>query len=465
VPQAEGFDQLKLPRRSFLEAGAAALGAVTLKPASGWLSAFTPAAHLPTYPPADLGWWREARFGMFIHWGLYSILAGEWGGRTDYAEWIRNNAHIPLAEYDKLVPRFNPTRFDADRWVSLAKEAGMGYLTLTSKHHDGFCLFDSALTDFCIRSTPFKRDIMREIADACRRKGIRPCWYHSIMDWHHPDYLPRRDWEAETRSAEGARYSRFREYLHGQVTELLTNYGDIGVMWFDGQWEGSWTHEMGRALYEKCKALQPGLIVNNRVEGWSPVPITDPLGDFRTPEQEIPATGWPGVDWESCITMNRNWGYNSHDHDFKSVAQLIGLLVETASKGGNLLLNVGPKSDGTFPEESVERLRAMGAWMAVNGSAIHGTTASPFAHAGFRATSKPNRLHLFLTEWPMNGLEVPGLRTPIRKAYLLADKEERPLRVSQEGHGAVISLPQAPPDPVCSVVVLEFDRTPEISDR
>ena len=453
----------ELPRRAFLETGAAMWSAALgLGPRAQWLTTFTPSpdqvTHLPTYSPAEMEWWREARFGMFIHWGLYSILAGEWGGRTDYAEWIRNNAHIPLAEYDKLVARFNPVRFDADQWVSLAKEAGMGYLTITSKHHDGFCLFDSRLTDFCIRSTPFKRDIMREIADACRRQGIRPCWYHSIMDWHHPDYLPRRDWEAETRSAEGARYARFREYLHGQVAELLTRYGDIGVMWFDGQWEGTWTHEMGRELYRRCKSLQSGVIVNNRVEGWSPVPITDPLGDFRTPEQEVPATGWPGVDWESCITMNRNWGYNSHDHDFKSLAQLIGLLVETASKGGNLLLNVGPRSDGTFPEESVERLRGLGAWMAVNGSAIHGTTASPLADLPFRVTSKPDRLHLFLTEWTTDGLKVPGLKTPVRKAWLLADREQRALRVSNEGQGTMVFLPPTPPDPICSVVVLDLER-------
>jgi alpha-L-fucosidase len=421
-------------------------------------------ARPPTFDASatDLTWWREARFGMFIHWGLYSILGGEWGGRTDYAEWIRNNAHIPIGEYDTLVGRFNPAGFDAGRWAGLARQAGMGYLTITTKHHDGFCLFDSKLTDYCVRSTPFKRDIMREIAGACRREGIRPCWYHSIMDWHHPDYLPRRDWEAETRPVGGARFARYQSYLHGQVTELLTNYGDIGVMWFDGQWEGTWTHEAGRALYQKCKALQPKVIVNNRVEGWSPVPITDPLGDFRTPEQEIPATGWPGVDWESCITMNDNWGFNSHDHNFKSLRRLIELLVETASKGGNLLLNIGPKSDGTFPDESVERLEAIGRWMAVNGSAIHGTTASPFAHAPFRATSKSNQLNLFISNWTTDGLPVPGLRTPIRKAYLLADPGRQALGVSRTESGASLALPPAPPDPVCSVIVLEFDGKPEV---
>ena len=444
-------------RRTFLEQGASAAGAFAL---GRW--------GLPRHFIGPAGtsaermeWWREARFGMFIHWGLYAILAGEWGGRDDYAEWIRNNAHIPLDTYDRLVSRFNPVRFDADQWMAMAQDAGMKYVTITSKHHDGFCLFDSKLTDFCIRSTPFKRDIMREIAEAARRHGIRPCWYHSIMDWHHPDYLPRRDWEAETRPLAGARFARYVEHLHGQVTELLTNYGDIGVMWFDGQWEGTWTHELGRALYAKCRSLQPNVIVNNRVEGWSGVKVTDPLGDFRTPEQEVPATGWPGVDWESCITMNRNWGYNAQDHDFKSVAQLIALLVETASKGGNLLLNVGPRADGTFPPESVERLRSLGAWMRVNGAAIYGSTASPFKAAPFRVTSQPNRLNLFLTEWP-DAVLLPGLRTPVTRAYLLADAGRTPLATEAVAGGVRVTLPARAPDPVCSVVVCEFDRAPEV---
>lgn len=448
----------QLDRRAFLESGAAAAGLV-LRP---WRHLSVAGMSDPIQAHADrMTWWREARFGMFIHWGLYSILAGEWGGREDYAEWIRNNAHITLAEYDRLLARFNPIRFDADQWIGMAKDAGMKYVTITSKHHDGFCLFDSRLTDFCVRSTPFKRDIMREIAVAARRQGVRPCWYHSIMDWHHPDYLPRRDWEAESRPVTRARYARFVEHLHGQVAELLTNYGEIGVMWFDGQWEGTWTHELGRALYAKCRALQPAVIVNNRVEGWSPVRITDPLGDFRTPEQEVPATGWPGVDWESCITMNRNWGYNAKDHDFKSATQLIGLLVETASKGGNLLLMVGPRADGSFPDESVERLQAIGAWMRVNGVAIYGSTASPFASAPFRVTAQTNRLNLFLTDWKA-GAVLPGLRTPVTRAYLLADAGRAPLATQLGEDGVRVTLPPSPPDPACSVLVCEFDRPPEI---
>jgi alpha-L-fucosidase len=453
-----------MKRRTFLQAGAAGLGAMAFAPLplpgkSGlWATTVFPGA-------ADdprMAWWREARFGMFIHWGLYSILAGEWMGRTDHAEWIRNTAHIPLAEYDKLVARFNPTLFDADHWVGMAKDAGMKYVTITSKHHDGFCLFDNRLTSFCIRSTPFKRDIMKQMADACARAGLRQCWYHSIMDWHRPDYLPRRDWEAETRPVDGAHYARFVRYLHGCVEQLLRNYGDIGVMWFDGQWEQTWTHELGRALYAKCRALQPSVIVNNRCEGWSQTPITDPLGDFRTPEQEVPATGWPGVDWESCITMNDNWGYNSHDHNFKSVAQLIGLLVETASKGGNLLLNIGPKADGTFPDESVERLTAIGRWMRVNGEAIYGTTASLFANAPFRSTTKGNRIYLFVTDWPeVPPLALPGLKTPIRNAYLLADPARTPIVIQSAGAQSLV-LPRSAPDPICSVVALDFDRAPEV---
>ena len=185
-------------------------------------------------------------------------------------------------------------------------------------------------------------------------------------------------------------------------------------MWFDGNWEGTWTHEMGQALYDHCKQLQPNVIVNNRVEGWSPVKVAHEIGDFRTPEQEVPATGWPGVDWESCITMNGNWGYNAKDKNFKSTAQLIGLLTETASKGGNLLLNIGPRPDGTFPDESVQRLTEIGKWMAVNGVAIHGSTASPFYNAPCRVTSQPGRLNLFITDWS-DAITLPGLKTPIAR--------------------------------------------------
>jgi alpha-L-fucosidase len=411
--------------------------------------------------PSDdrMKWWREARFGMFVHWGLYSILAGEWGGRTEYAEWIRNNAQIPIGEYDTLLDRFNPTKFSADTFAQLAAGAGAKYLVITSKHHDGFALFDSKVSDFDVMATPFKRDIMREIAAACRRHGVTPCWYHSIMDWHHPDYLPRRPWEAATRPAAGASFDRFVSYLHAQVEELLTHYGDIGVMWFDGQWESTWTRALGEALLAKCTSLQPHILVNNRVAPGQTVNVgvravgRAEVGDFGTPEQAVPDAGLPGTDWESCITMNKNWGYNRADKAFKSVETLVGLLVDTASKGGNLLLNVGPTGEGLIPDESVERLHGIGRWMRIHAEAIRGTSATPFERAPFRATQKGDRVHIFLPSWPADrDLLVPRFaRTPARARLMGAGGE---LTLRHVEAGTVVRLPEKPADPVCSVVVL-----------
>jgi alpha-L-fucosidase len=421
-------------------------------------------------PDPRLDWWRDARFGMFIHWGLYAIPAGEWDGRTDHGEWIRETAHIPVEEYEKLRDRWNPVKFDADAWVRAAKAAGMRYVVITTKHHDGFCNFDSKLTDWDVMSTPFRRDVMKEMADACRREGLRICWYHSIMDWHHPDYLPRRDWEKNIRPADGADFSRYVAYLRGQVRELLTRYGPIGVMWFDGEWESTWTHEQGVALYRLCRELQPDVIVNNRVD----VGRNDMqgmtrdgefAGDFGTPEQEIPPTGAPGVDWETCMTMNDHWGYNAHDKNFKSTEDLVRKLVDIASKGGNFLLNVGPTAEGLIPETSLERLREIGRWMDVNGEAIHGTTASPFDSLDFgRCTAKRDgattTLYLHVFDWPKSGsLVVPGLGNRPRRARLLA-RPASPLRVERDPASVRIALPPDAPDPICSVVALEIDGAP-----
>ncbi|MDZ7312885.1 MAG: alpha-L-fucosidase, partial [candidate division KSB1 bacterium] len=328
----------------------------------------TPAQH-----DARMQWWREARFGMFIHWGLYAIPAGEWKGNTNHAEWIRTTAQIPLDQYDKFVQQFNPVKFNAEEWVRLAKDAGMKYIVITSKHHDGFCLFDSKQTDFDVMSTPFKRDILKELSEACRKEGIKMCWYHSIMDWHHPDYLPRREWE-KNRSTRGANFDRYVQYMKAQLKELLTNYGAIGVLWFDGEWENTWNPQRGRDLYKYVRSLQPDIIINNRVgagrsgmEGFTKE--GEFAGDFGTPEQQIPATGLPGVDWETCMTMNDHWGYNQNDQNWKSSQELIRMLADIASKGGNFLLNVGPTAEGLFPQPSIDRLREIGQWMKVNSEA------------------------------------------------------------------------------------------------
>lgn len=419
-------------------------------------------------------WWREARFGMFIHWGLYAVPAGEWKGQTNHAEWIRESAQIPLEEYDKFVGRFNPVKFNADDWVKMAKDAGMKYIVITSKHHDGFGLFDSKQTDFDVMSTPFKRDILKELSTACEKQGMTFCFYHSIMDWHNPDYLPRRSWE-KTRSTEGADFNRYRSYLKAQLKELLTHYGKLGVLWFDGEWENTWTSEYGKDLYNYVRNLQPGIIVNNRVTvGRSGMAgMTQDIefaGDFGTPEQEIPATGMPGTDWESCMTMNDHWGYNKNDKNFKTASQILRMLADIASKGGNYLLNIGPTAEGVFPQESIDRLKEIGTWMKTNGEAIYSTQASPFKTLLWgRCTQKKmtggTRLYLHVFDWPANQkLVVPGLGNKAIRAYLMSDTNQEELPLTVESGGIAIKVPAKAPDTVNSVIVLDIEGDPAVYD-
>ncbi len=429
----------------------------------------TPAEH-----DARMQWWREARFGLFIHWGLYAIPAGEWDGKTNHAEWIRTTAQIPLEEYDKFVRQFNPVKFNAKEWVRLAKEAGMKYIVITSKHHDGFCLFDSKYTDFDVMSTPFQRDIMKELSEACREVGLKMCWYHSIMDWHHPDYLPRRDWE-KNRSTEGANFDRYVQHMKAQLRELVTNYGKIGVLWFDGEWESTWNTQYGRDLYKYVRSLQSNVIINNRVgagrsgmEGFTKE--GEFAGDFGTPEQQIPATGLPGVDWETCMTMNDHWGYNKHDQNWKSSKELIQMLADIASKGGNFLLNVGPTAEGLFPPASIERLHEIGQWMQINGEAIYATQASPFKKLDWgrctqKAAGDDTRLYLHVFNWPSDGkLKVPGIFNQAKQVYSLADPRKNLLPVHREEDALVITLPAQAPDPHNSVVVLDIAGKPDINN-
>ncbi|MCX6247922.1 MAG: alpha-L-fucosidase [Bacteroidetes bacterium] len=419
-------------------------------------------------------WWRDARFGLFIHWGIYSVPAGEWNGKTGYGEWIRTSAEIPLHTYDGFKEIFNPVKFNADEWVRMARDAGMKYIVITSKHHDGFCMFDTKETDFCIMRSPFRKDPMKDLAEACHKYGLKFCFYYSIMDWHHPDYLPRRDWEKD-RPTEGAEFRRYVDYMKAELKELLTNYGEIGVLWFDGEWENTWNEKYGKEIYAWCRSLQPGLIINNRVgagrmdmEGLTKEGAFG--GDFGTPEQQIPATGLPGVDWETCMTMNDHWGYNKNDKNFKSSKELIRMIADIASKGGNYLLNVGPTSEGLIPPESVERLKTVGAWMKVNGEAIHETQASPFRSLDWGRCTKKDilngvRLYLHVFNWPQNGeIILPGLLNKPSKAFLLADAGKAPLAVGRKDDALVISVPRQAPDEVNTVIVLDLSGKLDLTD-
>ena len=418
-----------------------------------------------------MAWFEEARFGMFIHWGLYAVPAGEWKGRIvpGIGEWIMEKGKIPVSEYETLLQQFNPVKFDAREWVRIAKDAGMKYIVITSKHHDGFCLWPSDLTDWCIKSTPFQRDPLKELADACREAGIRLCFYYSIMDWHHPDWPKRRPWHDKATGEPNM--DRYVQYMKGQLKELITRYGPIGILWFDGEWEDPWTHERGVDLYNYVRSLQPDIIINNRVgksrkgmDGMNK--DARAVGDYGTPEQRIPPTGFgPGVYWESCMTMNNTWGYRKDDHNWKSVETLVRNLIDCASKGGNYLLNVGPTAEGLIPQPSVERLAAIGLWMKANGQAIYGTKASPFETLDWgRCTQKPwgigkTRLYLHVFHWPTNGqLVVPPLANKPLRASLLATGQK--LRFKKDGARIVLTVPPTAPDPIATVIALDIEGEP-----
>jgi len=409
----------------------------------------TPAEH-----DKRMAWWREARFGMFIHWGLYAVPAGYWNGKEieGAGEWMLNNAQIKVADYEPLIHKFNPVKFDADKWVSIAKGAGMKYIVITSKHHEGFGLWPSKQGDWNIASTPYKKDILKQLAAACKKQGIKLCFYHSIMDWHETDYLPRRSWDP--RPNEHADFERYVKYLKGQLKELLTNYGDIGLVWFDGQWESTWTHERGKDLYQYVRSLQPNIIINNRVDGHGSTK-GDEVGDYGTPEQTIPANGMPGQDWESCMTMNDTWGFSAHDHNWKSSVTLVHNVIDCASKGGNYLLNVGPTPEGEIPAPSVERLAEVGKWMKANGEAIYGSQAGPFPKQlpWGRVTRKGRTLYLHVFDpHPGDEIELTGLQTPITA---------KGTQVHEGTNGPKVVVPNTQPTTPGMPVVIKVQLTAE----
>lgn len=400
---------------------------------------------------ARMQWWREAKFGMFIHWGLYSVTAGEWNGKADYGEWIMCNCKIPVKEYAGLATQFNPVKFDAKAWVQMAKDAGMKYIVITAKHHDGFAMFQSKAAPFNIYdATPFKRDPLKELAAACKQQGIKLGFYYSqSQDWHQPGA------DAVLGRWDPAQTGDFDVYLRNvvlpQLKELMTHYGPVSVLWWDTP-TGSMTPDRTDQMKAMLKR-QPGIITNNRLGGRNG-------GDTQTPEQEIPANGIPGKDWETCMTMGTHWGYNKNDVNLKPSAELIRMLIDIVSKGGNFLLNVGPTGEGLFPERNVQRLAEIGKWMKRNGEAIHGTSPGPFpkAPAWGRVTQKPGKLYLHVFDWPKDGkLVVPGLTAKVKKAYLLAAVQRAALKIIANAGGLEVAVPTQAPDPVASVVVLEME--------
>jgi len=379
-------------------------------------------------------WWHEARFGMFIHFGLYSVL-----GRH---EWVMENEGIPVAEYEQLAKRFNPKPNAARAWAKLAKQAGQKYMVMTSKHHEGFCNFDTKLTGYCAPKQGPGRDLVREYVEAARAEGLRFGFYYSLMDWHHPD-------GARCLQNEDAR-KRFVEYTHGLIRELMTNYGKVDVLWYDVDWpldaRGWESERMNKMVFE----LQPDIIVNNR----NGLP-----GDFSTPEQEIVADE-RGRAWESCMTLNESWGYHAADDAWKNAKTIVRNLAYCAHDGGNYLLNIGPKPDGSIPEESVGVLTEVGRWMSRNAESIHTLDRCQPHRSNYAAfTRKGNTLYMHVYFWPGDTVSLGGLKSAVKSARLLANGQ--PVKFQQDRFRTRFTgLPAEPPDHPVTTIAIECESEP-----
>ncbi|HEX8327683.1 MAG TPA: alpha-L-fucosidase [Hymenobacter sp.] len=412
----------------------------------------------PARPPVDapkMAWWKDAKFGMFIHWGVYSVPAGTYDGQRipEIGEWIMNHGKIPVARYRAYAQEFNPVKYDPEAWVRMAKDAGMKYIVITSKHHDGFALFDSKVSTWdAVDATPYGKDLLKPLADACHKQGLKLGFYYSqAQDWNHPG--GRASGGTWDRAQDGDFDTYLDQIAVPQVREILSNYGDVDILWWDTPQEMT---PARAAKFQPLLAAHPRLITNNRLGGNQP-------GDTDTPEQFVPSTGFPGRNWETCQTMNDTWGYKSYDTNWKSPQFLIRNLADAVSKGGNFLLNVGPTAEGEIPAPSVERLAAIGRWVKINREAIYGTTASPFPYLSWgRATRKGQQLFLHVFDYPVNGqLRVP-LGNKISRAYLLAQPATA-LAVTPGKQLSTIKLPATAPDPNITVVVVEFAGEPQVA--
>jgi alpha-L-fucosidase len=418
---------------------------------------------------AKMKWFREAKFGLFIHWGLYAIPAGEWKGLpvAGIGEWIMNRAKIPVKEYGQLAAQFNPSRFNAEEWVRLAEDAGMKYIVITSKHHDGFAMFGSKVSKYnIVDATPFKRDPLKELAAACAKHNIRFGFYYSqAQDWHEPngagnnwDFGPddRKDFD-----------QYLRDKAEPQVKELLTGYGPVCLIWFDTP--RLMTKERAERFVDIVHTLQPACLIDGRL---GIAGDYRSMGDNRIPDAVL------GEDWEVPATLNDTWGYKKDDQNWKTPEDLTFKLVDIVSKGGNYLLNVGPTAEGVIPQPSQENLRAVGRWLKVNGEAIYGAGPTPFGEelgsidpekkdakgnpvfvrkTDWRSTTKPGKLFIHIFKWPSGSFELSQVKGKISRAYLLADPRRTSLEIKQENERVMINLPEAAPDKMDSVLVLEIE--------
>lgn len=379
-------------------------------------------------------WWHQAKFGMFIHWGLYSVYG--------HHEWAMEEEGIPVAEYEQLAKQFKPRPNAARAWARLAKQAGQKYMVMTTKHHEGFCNFDSKLTNYCATQQGPGRDLVAEYVEAARGAGLRVGFYYSLMDWHHPD-------GARCATDDAAR-QRFVEYTHGLVRELMTNYGKIDVLWYDVDWPLDAKGWESEKMNEMVFKLQPDIIVNNR----NGLP-----GDFSTPEQHITASK-EGRAWESCMTMNDSWGYQRADGSWKSTNTLVRNVIQCAQGGGNYLLNIGPKGDGSIPMESVERLSAVGEWMDDHGAAIYEAERSQVRSsvmAGF--TRKANTLYVHVHNWPGSTVAVGGLKTKVTSAKFLTSEQNVEFK-QEEFRVQFTGLPELAPEQPVTTLAVEFEGEP-----
>jgi alpha-L-fucosidase len=403
-----------------------------------------------------LKWWTDARFGMFIHWGLYAQDGCFWNGQDGRSEHMMRNLQIPIAEYEKIALEFNPEKFDANEWAKIAKDAGMKYMVITSKHHDGFAMFNSSSNAYnIVEKTPWKHDPIKELAKACKKQGIKFGVYYSLgRDWHHPQCNSKGGWRSNVwdfPEEEKKDYSiYFNKKVKPQITELITQYKPA-IIWFDTP--ELITKEQSAELLELIRSLDPNCIVNQR--------IGNKLGDYAVREQKIPAGGEP-QPWETCMTLNGAWGYHKTDENWKSADSLIHSLIDIASKGGNFLLNVGPTGEGIIPQPSVDHLKQVGKWLKVNGEAIYGTTSSPFEKFDWgrctkRVEKKTTTYYFSVFNWtPNTDLLVPGLTNKVLTSKLLTNGKI--VKVSSTNKGLVIHLDGKVPNSLVNVIKISVQK-------